>query len=135
MRIGTDTAFLEIELTSEYEDLVTFRVRMEVSDSRAQFRSVHDSVLFDTTPERRAELEKFRTFELTSIELPFTEGGWLRLQRATLGHITCRIRIARHTHCIMVAASESEILIGGEFGDAFCRDLTRLIFADNRQSG
>lgn len=127
MRIGTDAAFLEIEPREAYDDLSAFRLRAEVSDSSAQFRSAHDSVLFDNTPELRAQFEKFRIFEIPSIELPFTEGGWLRLQRSTRGQITCRVRIARYR---MAAASEVEIPIGGEFCDAFCRDLAQLILAD-----
>lgn len=132
MRIGTATAFLEIEPTSRFEKIGVFKVRAEISDSSSQFLCAHEAILFETTSEIRERLARFRALELHSIELPATEGGWLRLQRSTRGQITCRVRIVRAK---LGAASETEVLIDGEFGDRFCGELAEVIFLDDNARG
>jgi hypothetical protein len=74
-----------------------------------------------------ATIQRFADFEsLTSeqIEIPFTEGGWLRLQRDARGYITVRYRIAAWKAS---AAMEGELTVEGEFAGGFCRELGALL--------
>jgi hypothetical protein len=72
-------------------------------------------------------LKRFADFESLNgeqVEIPLTEGSWLRLQRDSKGYITLSYRISGWKAS---AAMEGEIVVEGEFAGKCCREIGALL--------
>ena len=124
MRIGQDNNFLSIELSPLDGGYTAFRAEAIATASGRKFTASHDRLLMDTDDGTRQRFSDFESLKSEQVEIPFTEGGWLRLQRDSHGHIAVRYRIGGWKAS---AAMEGEVIIDGEFAGGFCRQFGALL--------
>jgi len=124
VRIGQDDNFLSIEARPPEGGYAACRVEAVASASGRRFTALHDRVMLDSTEAITRQFADFEELKSEHVEVPFTEGGWLRLVRDARGYITVRYRIGGWKAS---AAMEGELLGEGEFAGGFCRDFGVLL--------
>jgi hypothetical protein len=125
MRIGQDDNYLTVERLDPEASFSAYRVEAVTRGSQSEFRCCHDAVVFDTSEKSSRLLADFQELKLHSIELPISEGGWIRVGRDAHGQITVHYRVA---HWRLAAALEGQILVDGEFANRFCTELRLLLW-------
>jgi hypothetical protein len=125
MRIGQDDNCLTIERLNPEASFSAYRVVAAARGSHSEFGCCHDAVVFDTSEKTNRLLADFQELKVHSIELPISEGGWLRLGRDAHGQIAVRYRVG---HWRLAAALEGEILVDGEFANCFCAEVRTLLW-------
>jgi hypothetical protein len=125
MRIGQDDNFLTVERLDSDASFSAYRVAAVAKGSHTEFRCCHDAVVFDTSEKSSQLLADFQELKVHSIDLPISEGGWLRLCRGAHGQIAVRYRVG---HWRLAAALEGEVLVDGEFANRFCAELRTLLW-------
>ncbi len=127
MRIGDDDNFLSIDSDPMLGGYTTCRFQAAATASSGRrFTASHDCVMMDASEPVRKRFAEFADLRTTRIEIPLTEGGWIRLERDNRGYITVRYRIGGWKAS---AAMEGEVLIEGEFANSFYREFGALIKA------
>ena len=124
MRIGQDDNFLSIELSPLDGGYSAFRAEAVATASGRRFTASHDRLMMDTDEATLQRFSDFETLKSEQMEIPLTEGGWLRFQRDSHGYITLRYRIGGWKAS---AALEGEVVVEGEFAGGFCRDFGALL--------
>jgi len=124
MRIGQDDNFLCIESSPLEGGYAACRVEAVASASGRRFTASHDRLMLDSSDAMMQRLADFESFKTEQIEIPFTESGWLRVQRDSHGHITVGYRIGGWKAS---AAMEGEVVVDGEFAGGFCREFGALL--------
>jgi hypothetical protein len=124
MRIGQADNFLCIESSPLEGGYLAFRAEAVATASGRRFTASHDRLLKDTDEATLRRFADFESLKNEQMEIPFTEGGWLRLQRDSHGYITMRYRIGGWKAS---AAMEGEIVVEGEFAGSFCREFGTLL--------
>ncbi len=112
MRIGTTENFLWLErVVPQSATEVVWRLEAQSARPDCRFVSVHEHVRIDAGEESRRQVRDFLALSLYRIEISFSEGGWLRLNRDLRGHILVRYRV----NCLRAgSAMEGEIVLEGE---------------------
>jgi hypothetical protein len=124
MRIGRDDNFLSIELTPLDGGYSAFRVEAVATTSGRRFTASHDKLMMDTDEATLRRFADFESLKSGRIEIPLSEGGWLRFQRDSHGCIIVRYRVGGWKP---VAAMEGELLVEGEFAGKFCHEFGALL--------
>jgi len=124
MRFGRDNNFLSIEPIQLDGGYPAFRAEAVATGSGRRFTASHDRLMFDTSEAITKGFADFEALHSDTIEVPFSESGWLRLQRDARGYITVRYRIGGWK---TYAAMEGEILVEGEYAGRVCREFGALL--------
>ncbi|MBA4149611.1 MAG: hypothetical protein H0X66_15985 [Verrucomicrobia bacterium] len=124
MRIGQDDNFFSIESIPRQGGYASCRVEAVASASGRRFTASHDRLMLDSSDTTIQRFTEFESLRSEQIEIPFTEAGWLRLQRDARGCITVRYRIGGWTAS---AAMEGELVVEGEFAGSFCSEFGALL--------
>ena len=119
MQIGTDDNFLCIESSPLEGGYPAFRIEAVATASGGRFTASHDELIMNTDEGTLRRFADFESLKSEQIEIPITEGGWLRLQRDSPGYIKVRYRIGGWKAS---AAMEGEVVIDGEYASRFCRE-------------
>ena len=93
MRIGQDDNFLSIDPDPILGGCTTCRIHAVASASSRRFTASHDCVMMDASDPVRERFAEFADLKTTRIEIPLSEGGWIRLERDNRGYITVLYRI------------------------------------------
>jgi len=128
MRIGRDDNFLSIELVSPDDRYSVVRIDAVVASGGRRFSVTHDSLLMEASKEVMQEFANFEEVRRTETEIRLTEGGWLCLRRDSRGYIIVRFRIGSWK---AAAVMEGEVLVDGEFANAFCHEFRTLLRAQS----
>lgn len=126
MRIGTENNSLAIELNPLDGGYTAFRAEAVATASGRRFTACHDRLILDSDAITLQRCADFETLESHQVEIRLSEGGWIRLQRTSHGQIIVRYRIAASA---TAAAMEGEVVVDGEYANAFCRDFNTLLRA------
>ena len=124
MRIGQDNNFLCIESSPLEGGYSAFRAEAVATASGRRFTASHDRLMMDSDEATLRRFADFESLKSEQIEIPFTEGGWLRFQRDPHGYIAVRYRISGWKAS---AAMEGEVVVEGEFAGSFCREFGALL--------
>jgi hypothetical protein len=124
MRIGRDDNFLSIESAPLEGGFACCRVEAIATSSGARFTAVHDRLMLDSSDETLSRFADFESLKSEQMEIPLTEGGWLRLHRDTRGSIRVRYRIGGWK---ATTAMEGALVVEGEFAGGFCREFGALL--------
>jgi hypothetical protein len=127
MRIGRDDNFILIETVPMEGGHLACRIEAVVLGAGRRFSAVHDRVMLDASAEIVQRFTDFEELKSEKVEIPLTEGGWLRFDRDKRGHIIVHYRISGWK---VRAAMEGQILLEAEFSGAFCHEF-RALFAAN----
>ncbi len=126
MRIGADDNFLSIESNPLAGGYAACHVEALATGSGRRFFASHDRLMLDSSVQVLQRFADFEALKSPRVEIPLTEGGWLRLERDARGLITVRYRIGGWKPS---AAMEGEISVEGEFAGSFCQDFGALLRA------
>lgn len=124
MRIGQDDNFLSIEWTPLEGGYAALKAEAVATASGRMFTAAHDSLMFESSDDTLRQLADFESLKSGQLDIPLTEGSWLRLQRDARGYITVRYRIGAWKAS---AAMEAEVVVEGEFSGACCREIGALL--------
>ena len=124
MRIGQDDNFLSIDVSPLEGGYSAFRAEAVATASGRRFTASHDRLMMETDEATLRRFADFESLKSEQIEIPFTEDGWLRLQRDSHGYITVRYRIGSWKAS---AVMEGEVVVEGEFAASFCREFGALL--------
>jgi len=124
MRIGHDEIFLLIESEPLDGGYAAMRVEAVASASGRKFTASHDRLMMVTDDSTVQNFSDFASLKSGQFETTLTENGWLRFKRNSHGAITVRYRIGSWK---VSAAMEGEVVVEGEFANAFCREFSILL--------
>ena len=124
MRIGRDNNFLAIERVDAGEPDCACRMEAVITGPGGCFSAVHGNIVVDTSEATTQQAEAFLEVTEHRLDLPLSEGGWLRMKRNSKGCIIVHYRLVRWE---MWAAMEGEILVERESASDFCNELKALL--------
>ena len=90
----------------------------------ADEQTLRGIVIFDTSAKTMTALSDFQNLETHSVEIPASEGGWLRVSRNAHGQIAVGYRLSSRR---LTAALEGTVTVDGEFANRFCTELRNLL--------
>jgi hypothetical protein len=122
MRIGQEHNFLSIEEVPLDGGYSTFHFEAVASAPARKFAATHDRAMMDTSAETAGRFADFASFKSDKVEIPLTEGGWLRLERNARGYITLCYRIGSSN---TFTALEGTVIVEGEYAGSFCREFEK----------
>jgi len=124
MRIGRDDNFLSIEKPGPADPYSPWRIEAVATGPGQRFSAVHDWVMLDTSAPAVQRFADFEALRTRRVEIPLTEGGWLRLERDARGYVTVHYRVGGSK---ARAALKGEVTVEGEFAGSFCREFGALL--------
>lgn len=124
MRIGTDESFLSLDLVPIEGGYTVLRAASAGTSLDSRFTAFHDRLMLDASDEAIEQFADFELLKSKGIEIPLTEGGWLRFERDSRGYIMVHYRIGG---LMASAAMEGRILVEGEFARAFCCEIGQIL--------
>ena len=116
-------------LTIECEDHVAYDIPYRISVSVGErFKAQCDDLFFVVGPDLREQFKRFERLEISEVEVPIDEGGFIRVQRKSLGAITVQYRIL-DSQIGDICSITGRIKIDGEWASETLSNLGRIAFS------
>jgi hypothetical protein len=124
MRVGRDDNFLSIERIQPGDPHSPWRIEAVATSKAQRFSAVHERVILENSLTTAQQFAVFEALKTQKVEIPLTEGGWLRLERDARGYITVCYRISCWN---LGAVLKGKVTVEGEFAGSFCREFAVLL--------